>query len=1208
MQHYTLELFRKDDSRFELRVFDGQTRQAFPLVEQAEMDALLALTSEDYRVNAADLALRGQALFAWVDTHSHGWLRRIRQIPQPLALGIDVREAGLRHLPWELLHDGNQFLCADPLHLFTPLRLVSERKHDWQPQKRQLGVLFMASSPEDVQPVLDFEAEEAGILQATQHKPLDLQVEESGSLPGLEERLRDLADAPDVIHLSGHAGIHEGQPVFLLEDDVGQPAPAAPQELAKTFVKAGRFPRIAFLSGCRTGESSVQHNLLSFSEQVVNAGVPVVLGWALPVGDVAASQAAAALYEKLANGDSIAEAVAYARQQLLEQHSPYWHLLRCHVDASPLEALVGKGRIRVRKHHTPQQFLDAGGRVPVCARERFIGRRRLLQRSLRSLRAWQGDAAYAEGILLHGMGGLGKSSTAARLVDRLRNSYTAVVCYGGLDETALVAAIGKVLPKAQSLLNDASQTLEQRLRELFEPEDNPYSEQPLLLVFDDFEQNIPLAQRQQSHADYSPASLYVLHTVLHAIHHSQSDTRVIVTSRFDVPVPQPCKLHAENPQTLHDADLKKKLAQLPGLQRVEGTGDHDEENALRAWAVGIAAGNPRLLEWLDKVLRENALDTPALLDKLAQEEARFREEVLISALVEAQTAAVRHTLACAALYRLPVQLEAITALSDNPDTAQHLQTAARVGLVEISDSTDGKRHFVSNLLDAALADELSAAERQPLAAQASRHLYDTTLGERSEAMTLEIIRLAVLGQEQGIAVEVGNAIATNMFYASRYREAESVCQLVLTLGEDFRILTRLARAEQMLGGSETRQHIERAVQILPIITDDTPKDTLGAIASTYLSQASFLQQQGRLNEALDALQNYALPIYGEKLGDAHQKAVTMGNISDILQAHGQLDDALNTLNETLPVYEKSGDVYSKTGTMLRIAGILQVRGQIDDALNMLNEALPVYEKLGNAGCKTRTMVQIADILRERGQIDDALNMLNEALPVYEKLGDVSSKAGTMGQIANILQARGQLDDALNIRQTEQLPVYEKLGDVSSKAVTMVQIADILRERGQLDDALNMLNEALPVHEKLGDVSSKARTMGKIAAILQARGQLDDALNIRENHELPVYEKLGNVRSKAVTMCWIATLLRAKDPKAHRERIRELLCQAKHDFLRMRLPEATSIQKFIENYGLSCDDSAPISVMPTPSTKQGTNRNALCSCGSGKRYKHCCGQL
>ena len=764
--------------------------------------------------------------------------------------------------------------------------------------------------------MLAFEQEEAGILQATKNDPrLDLQVEESGSLQGLLERLSDRKTPPDAIHLSGHAAVSAtGQAVFLLEDDTGQRADATPQQLANTLRDANSYPRIAFLSGCSTGQSNAQHDLLSFSEALVQAGVSVVLGWALPVGDVAASQAAAVLYAKLALGFDIPQAVALARQQLHENQQPnsppYWHLLRCYTDASVLNPLISRGKLRLKPHDTQQAFLDAGGLIKVCAREDFIGRRRLLQRSLRSLRALYGAEAYAEGVLLYGMGGLGKSSTAARLIDRLRSSHEAVVCYGGLDETVLVAALGKALPKAQGLLNDAQQTLEQRLRDLFEPEDNALCPKPLLLVLDDFEQNIPLERRKLGQADYNPASLAVLHTVLQAIHDSRSDTRVIVTSRFDVPVPRPCRLHGENPQTLHAADLKKKLAQLPSLLPVANGGgqDKDMENALRLRAVEVAAGNPRLLEWLHGVLQERSLPVSALLDKLEQEEARFREDVLIDELVGTLQRSEKHTLACAALYRLPVALAAIEALTAEPQTAQQLQTAAKVGLVEIIPTTEGKRYFVSNLLDSALADEFSDAEHQSLAAKASQYLFEATKDSRPEEWGLEIVRLAVLGQEQGIAVEVGYSLAANMLHPhNRYREAEALCQLILTLGEDFRILTTLARAEQSLGRSETRQHFERAVALLPDADEGLDDEVLRQKSGTLFNYGGLLIQQGQIDTALTLYQEQVIPLL-EKLGDVRSKAVTMGKIADILQARGQLDEALNIReNHELPVYEKLGD-------------------------------------------------------------------------------------------------------------------------------------------------------------------------------------------------------------------------------------------------------------------------------------------------------------
>jgi hypothetical protein len=60
----------------------------------------------------------------------------------------------------------------------------------------------------------------------------------------------------------------------------------------------------------------------------------------------------------------------------------------------------------------------------------FVGRRRELQTALRALR--EGEHA---GVLLHGLGRLGKSSLAARIANRRRDLRAAVVFehYGALD-------------------------------------------------------------------------------------------------------------------------------------------------------------------------------------------------------------------------------------------------------------------------------------------------------------------------------------------------------------------------------------------------------------------------------------------------------------------------------------------------------------------------------------------------------------------------------------------------------------------------------------------------------------------------------------------------------------------------------------------------------------------------------------------------------
>lgn len=204
-----------------------------------------------------------------------------------------------------------------------------------------------------------------------------------------------------------------------------------------------------------------------------------------------------------------------------------------------------------------------------------------------------------------------------------------------------------------------------------------------------------------------------------------------------------------------------------------------------------------------------------------------------------------------------------------------------------------------------------------------------------------------------------------------------------------------------------------------------------------LAWAQLAKRVGAQDEVLQAAERL------QRAGDGERDvAMAAGLRADILQARGELDDALRIRRQdALPVYERLGDVRSKAMTMGKIADILQARGELDEALQIRRQdELPAYERLGE--------------VREQA--------------VFERLGDVREKAVTMGKIADILQARGELDEALRIRRQDQLPVFERLGDVRSKVVTMGKIADILQARGELDEALRIRRQdVLPVLERLG---------------------------------------------------------------------------------------------------------------------------------------------
>ena len=126
------------------------------------------------------------------------------------------------------------------------------------------------------------------------------------------------------------------------------------------------------------------------------------------------------------------------------------------------------------------------------------------------------------------------------------------------------------------------------------------------------------------------------------------------------------------------------------------------------------------------------------------------------------------------------------------------------------------------------------------------------------------------------------------------------------------------------------------------------------------------------------------------LGDVHSWAVTMGQVADIFQAGGELEEALRIRREEeLPVYERLGAVRERAVTMGKVADILQARGELDEALRIRREEeLPVYERLGDVRGLLVCRANLAQLYLRRRQPGDremATSLLRLARTAAESL-------------------------------------------------------------------------------------------------------------------------------------------------------------------------------------------------------------------------------
>ncbi len=949
-------------------------------VTSRQADALPAIGRD-----IADLLNEGDA---WLDRSLQG----TGEIAFEIIVAGTADEVGraLLDAPWELLAPGGVFLAGDPQRLYRVDRRLGAAAKPRPPTHRDLSLVFMAADVEGESP-LNYEHEELAILDATRRLDINLIVEESGCLEFLDPCLAE--ERPEALHISCHGTIDARGPVLALETAAGRLALTTVADLRTALGEEGQRPALVFLSACRTAEHGAA--AASFTQALVRTGIDSAVGWDGSVYDSDAIGFANVFYKQLAAGRSVAYAVAQARHALLRQHMAdpaqgrHWHLARLCLGPAgggPLCA-AGKPKRVFRKGAGFKEFLDkANARVPVATAAEFVGRRRQAQRVLRAFRDRE-----AAGVLIHGMGNLGKSSLAARVANRLPHHET-VVLYERYHALAVFEALLKALPPRlapdadqawRAAISRDEETLKGALQELLEGpfrcEDAGAGLRPILLIVDDLEQILEPPRPGEAATPVRAAYSTVLAAIIAAFRDADStDSRLLLTSRYTFTLTDGrgddlcARLLAVPLPPMDDVQRDKQIRAAALLAGPTGAGTAATDAACRAALErrikAAASGNPGLQEILARPLL--AGETEAAEKAVVAVEGylasgaipaepgaaiTFFERVSLQTYRAMLAPAEEKQLQAATLFSLPVPRPALGAAGIAAGVARParaLDRLAGLGLIDLYVLAEQSIEAAINALARPLVEALSAADQARLATAVIAPLYagwkDGSGGLPCDPRGLEVARLALLGDADAAILNAA-ALAGGGFLFDRGHDAKAAFDLVSAAVAALDRQAATPDLHLLRLGAECAERLGDVASQEALLTRGLASagGEPWARASLLSAHASRLITKGELGAAETALGQAAETF--RELGDVHSRAVSMGQIADILQARGQLDEALRILKEEeLPVYERLGDVRSRAMTMGKIADILVRRGQLDEALRILKEeVLPACERLGD---------------------------------------------------------------------------------------------------------------------------------------------------------------------------------------------------------------------------------------------------------------------
>ncbi|KAI0125291.1 hypothetical protein BJ170DRAFT_499040 [Xylariales sp. AK1849] len=263
-------------------------------------------------------------------------------------------------------------------------------------------------------------------------------------------------------------------------------------------------------------------------------------------------------------------------------------------------------------------------------------------------------------------------------------------------------------------------------------------------------------------------------------------------------------------------------------------------------------------------------------------------------------------------------------------------------------------------------------------------------------------------------------------------------------------------------------------------------------------------EQGKLQEAEDMYLR-ALRGYEKAWGPDHTSTLdTVNNLGVIYKKQGKLQEAEDMYLRALRGYEKAWgpDHTSILGTVNNLGVLYAEQGKLQEAEDMYLRALRGKEKAWGPDHTSTldTVNNLGNLYAEQGKLQEAEDMYLRALRGKEKAWgpDHTSILGTVNNLGVLYAEQGKLQEAEDM-YLRALRGYEKAWgpDHTSTLDTVNNLGVIYKKQGKLQEAEDIYLRALRGYEKAWgpDHTSTLDTVNNLGVIYKKQGKLQEAEDI-----------------------------------------------------------------------------------------------------------------
>ncbi|SFT74747.1 NACHT domain-containing protein [Methanosarcina thermophila] len=903
-----------------------------------------------------------------------------------LQFSEDVPE--IAALPWEYLHDGEDFLITRRSILLSRLP-AGVKKTESKPLDSVLRMLVVISSPEDPKiPPLNTEKEQEIILEALDKLQKEQKIKVDFTEDATFENVQGYLNEQEyhIVHFTGHGVSRNGKGYLVFETEDRKARLIDNKILTDLFSDMGM--RLVVLSSCESAKGSNKEAFSDLASMLSKRRIPAVVAMQYSVLDDVAIQFAYTFYRTIASGKSVDIALKEARIAMKNSEksngfdfaTPVLYLSDCNcvqvgdIKPEPAEFVFKPTML------SDLQVMKTG----FVARKKEL---RILEKGFRS------DIRRA--AIIHGFGGMGKTVLATRLALKMNEYFDGVFgmkCTSTTRPEDILTRINNFLMmKGRFELNqilNQPEPLETKTFVLI----NTLNQLRFLIILDNFEDCLDEDRKEIE----SPELKTFLQQLLN---NTYTGTKFIITTRYDFD-----PLEGRLPESIEHISLPELHFPQTNWLMNKYTELANLDIRKKKQIYDIIGGHPWTIGKFAKLSSVQGVDSLMLDLKPLKKE--LMEFTLLEKSFSKLDSEAKKLLIYASIYDEAVPVEALSWIigdekDESPSIVEPLQKLIQWGLMSKEQEYDQTVYMEHTIVRNFAQDKLKeeGLDKKKLLIRAARY-YENLVSQTGSLWDILKARDYYFEAED---------------FESASEIVESTSNLLIRWG-----------------------HIELAMNLLNESINSTSGETK---TNAEYTLATIYFHLGDLNTALKIYNNIRYKC--EEWGDKNGFAGILHSLGMIHQDQGNYEEAVKLYNQSLKIAEELGNKSGIAHTLHKLGTIHQKQGNYEEAVKLYNQSLKIAEELGNKSGIAQTLHKLGTIHQKQGNYEEAVKLYNQSLKIKEELGDKNGFAITLHQLGRINEEEGEYSSALR-NYLISFSIFEQLNSPNKEIVARSLL--ILRDK------------------------------------------------------------------------------------------------------------------------------------------------------------------